>query len=99
MIVIFISVITTTENKDRFVTNLSRVTEYAKKTNGCISYEYFINPTDSNRFAIYAEFNSEENFLLYRKSEIMQMITNDLIPFLIEKPKFKHIRSEVFEQN
>ncbi len=75
----------------------SNIVSLAKQEKGCLKYQWFVNPDNENNFIIYGEFDTKENFLLYRKSEIIQMIGQQLLPLVNGRPSFKHIRGEIFE--
>ena len=98
MIIIYVSVSTPPENTSEFEDRLRRVVDAAKNVEGCLRYEWFKNPDSSNQFTIYGEFDSEENFALYKQSNVVEMIGRQLLPLTMSKPTYKHFRAEVFEQ-
>lgn len=98
MIILYVSVNTTNENRNLFEERLRSIVLLAKNVSGCLKYEWFQDHADNNHFVIYGEFDTEENFSLYRKSEVVRMIGEELLPLLKSKPNFKHIRAEVFEE-
>lgn len=97
-IVIYVSATVLPENKEIFETTLTDIVSNARQVIGCLKYQWFVNPDDNNNYIIYGEFDSQENFALYRKSEVVSMIGKHLLPLLKDKPSFKHFRTETFEQ-
>jgi quinol monooxygenase YgiN len=86
------------ENKAKIETVLTGIVTRARQLKGCLKYQWFVNPEDIYNYIAFAEFDSEENFALYRKSEIISMIGKQIVPLLKQKPAFKHFRTEIFEQ-
>lgn len=97
-IIIYVSVTVQPENKQKFESNLSHIVNMAKQTQGCLKYQWFLNPENNDNYVIYGEFDSDDSFVLYRKSEVVQMIGKELLPLLQDKPSFKHFRAQVFEE-
>jgi len=97
-IVIYVSVIVSSETKEKFTTNLMDIVSGARQIKGCLKYQWFINPDDNNNYIIYGEFDTEENFSRYKKSDVVSNIGKLLLPLLKEKPNFKHFRTRLFEQ-
>jgi quinol monooxygenase YgiN len=95
---IYVSVTVLSETKEKFMTNLVDIVYMARRIKGCLRYQWFINPDDSNNYIIFGEFDTEENFSLYRKSDVVQNIGKVLLPLLKEKPNFKHFRTQLFEK-
>lgn len=97
-IVIYVSVNVSPETTEKFVANLTNIVSSARRVEGCLKYQWFINPDDNSNYIIYGEFDTEENFLLYKKSEVVSNIGKLLLPLLNRKPNFKHFRTQTFEQ-
>lgn len=97
-VAIYVSVVVLQGDKGEFEINLKQVMNAAKAVKGCLKYQWFINPDDNSNYIIYGEFDSQENFALYRKSGVVQMIGKQLLPLLKDKPRFKHFHAETFEE-
>jgi quinol monooxygenase YgiN len=97
-IAIYVSVVVPPENKGKFETNLKHVIDAAKDVKGCLKYQWLINPDDKSNYIIYGEFDTQKNFALYRKSQVVEMIGKQLLPLLKDKPRFKHFQAETFEE-
>lgn len=98
-IVIYVSVNVLPAKKGIFVSNLIDIVSSARLVEGCLKYQWFINPDDNSNYVIYGEFDTEENFLHYKSSEVVSNIGKLLLPLLTEKPNFKHFRTQTFEQS
>jgi quinol monooxygenase YgiN len=98
MIILYVSAKTTYENRGLFQERLSSIVTLAKSSLGCLKYEWFQDHADNNHFVIYGEFDTEENFKLYKQSDVVSNIGKLLLPLLKEKPSFKHFKGQVFEQ-
>ncbi len=99
VIVIYVSVNVLPGTKEKFVANLIDIVSSARQVEGCLKYQWFINPNDISNYIIYGEFDTEKNFLLYKKSEVVSKIGKLLLPLLNGKPNFKHFRTQTFEQS
>lgn len=98
MVITYVSVSVAPENAAAFETNIRQITEAAMQLPGCLTSEWYRHPTQENHYTMYGEFASEEAFIHYRKSPVVEMIGHLLLPILLEKPRFKHFRAEVFEE-
>jgi quinol monooxygenase YgiN len=74
MVVIHVSAIVKDESARTFEQSLRSIIRDAKETKGCIKYEWFGDPDASDRYVIYGEFDSEENFDAYLKSSVVKRI-------------------------
>ena len=97
-IVIYVSALVHSEHKEKFETTLRDIVVRARQVNGCLKYQWFINPDDDGNYIIYGEFDTEESFLMYKKSDVVLNIGKHLLPLIKEKPTFKHFKTQLFEQ-
>lgn len=98
MVITYVQVSLSSENVAAFETHIQQITKAAMQLPGCLTSEWYRDPVQENHYTMYGEFESEEAFLNYRKSNVVEMIGRLLIPILLEKPRFKHFRAEIFEQ-
>ena len=76
---------------------LREVVEDARRTQGCLKYEWYREPDVANGFIIYGEFDSEDNFRAYLNSPVVKRIGEQLIPLIEGGPQFKHYRATELE--
>lgn len=99
MVLIYVSVMTKEGIVGEFERAIRQVAANARKTTGCIKYEWYHIPDTHRGYVIYGEFDSKENFEKYLNSEVVKRIGEELIPLLDAPPKFKHFEANVFEGN
>jgi quinol monooxygenase YgiN len=97
-IVIYVSALVRPEHKEKFENTLRDIVVRARQVNGCLKYQWLINPDDDGNYMIYGEFDTEESFLMYKKSDVVLNIGKHLLPLIKEKPTFKHFKTQLFEQ-
>lgn len=97
-VIIYVSVEIQSENRGAFEVNLNQVMNSARQHRGCLKYQWFINPDNNCNYVIYGEFDTNDSFVLYRKSDIIPMIGKQLLPLIKGKPSFKHFHTEIFEE-
>lgn len=95
--IIYASLTVQPENADRFKEILWRISDEAGKLPGCLKYDWFNRSDDENIFVIYAEFDTENRYLFYKKSNVLKLINGDLFPLLYGEPVFKHFRACMIE--
>lgn len=98
MIVIEVSVRSKAPNVDRLEQLLRDVVEEARQAPGCLRYDWYRSPDSEHERFIYAEFDSDNAFALYRKGPIVRKIVEQLIPLLDGRPSFKHLSATILEQ-
>jgi quinol monooxygenase YgiN len=86
------------ENVARLEHTLQEVVGEARQVSGCLFYGWYRSPESDREFFIYAEFDTDEAFALYRKTPVVKKIVEQLIPLLDGPPSFKHFSATVFEQ-
>jgi quinol monooxygenase YgiN len=99
MIILYVSVNTSDENRQIFVDRLRNVVLLAKDRIGCLKYEWFQDHADDNHFVVCGEFDTADNFTLYKKSPVVSSIGTLLLPLLRKKPSFKHFKGQIIEQS
>jgi len=97
MVLIHVSVKTKEDVAGEFERTLRQVVADARKTAGCVKYEWYRVPDFSKEYVIYGEFDSEETFKKYLNSAIVKRIGDELIPLLDAPPEFKHYKATVLE--
>lgn len=97
-IITYVNAVTSAENAAQFEEKLGQVASAAKHLKGCQKSEWYRNPDPTYHYTMYGEFDSEENFTLYKHSSVVDIIVKQLIPLTASKPEFKHFRAQVFEQ-
>jgi quinol monooxygenase YgiN len=97
MVVIHVSARVKDETVTNFEQRLREVVEDARRTAGCLKYEWYRDPDISNHFIIYGEFDAEDNFEAYLKSSVVERIGEELMPLLEGEPQFKHYQATVLE--
>ena len=98
MVIVHVSVATSSENLALFKERLQNVVAAACQQKGCVRYEWYQDTVSDHQFTVYGEFESEESFAFYKKSEVVGMIRKEVLPLTVSKPSYKHFRGEVFEQ-
>jgi quinol monooxygenase YgiN len=78
---------------------LQRVIHDARKTTGCLKYDWYRASGQFRQFVAYGEFDSQENFEGYLDSEVFQRIGKELAPFLAAPPVFKHYEANLLENS
>ena len=99
MVLIHVSVKTREDVVNKFECTLREVVRNAGKVAGCIKYEWYRIPDSPQGYAIYGEFNSQEDFEEYLNSSIVQQIGAELIPLLVSPPDFKHYTATILEES
>lgn len=97
MVLIYVSVQTDENGVDEFERTLREVVDDARKTTGCVRYEWYRAPEESQRYMIYGEFATKENFEKYLNSAVVKRIGAELMPLLVAPPAFKHYEATLFE--
>ncbi len=95
MILIHVSVKTKGNVVNEFERTLREVVDDARKTAGCIKYEWYRVPDSPQGYVIYGEFDVKENFEKYLNSAVVKRIGAELIPLLDARPEFKHYEATV----
>lgn len=98
MIIILVNTQVEKENVNFFEEKLELIANSAKELDGCKVYDWYRNPKEENSYMVYGEFHSMDHFENYKKSYVVKMIVEQLIPLTSRKPKFKHFQGEIFEQ-
>lgn len=98
MVIIIVKALVKKENISLFEERLSSVSNTALRLEGCSSYEWYKNPQEEAEYVVYGEFQSIQLFREYKKSPVVEMIVNQVIPLTVAKPNFKHFQGEIFEQ-
>ena len=98
MVIIIVKASVKKENVSLFEERLELVANVAKKLDGCNTYEWYEHPKEANSYTVYGEFSSIDTFKKYKKSSVVEMIVDLLIPLMTTKPSFKHFHAEIFEQ-
>ena len=78
---------------------LQRVINEARKTTGCLKYDWYRASGQFRQFIAYGEFDSPENFEQYLDSNVFQRIEHELLPFLATPPVCKHYEATVLESS
>jgi len=99
MILIHVSVKTKGNVVNEFVRTLREVVDDARKTAGCIKYEWYRVPDSPQRYVIYGEFDAKENFAKYLNSAVVKRIGAELIPLLDAPPAFKHYEAAILKSS
>lgn len=99
MEIIYASLTVQPENAAKFKEILWKMSDEAEKLPGCLKYDWFNCPDDENIFVIYAEFDAENSYLFYKKSNVLKLINRDLFPLLYGEPVFKHFRASIIESH
>jgi len=76
---------------------LQQVIDDARKTTGCLKYDWYRASGQFRQFIAYGEFDSPENFEQYLDSNVLQRIGQELMPFLAAPPTFKHYEASILE--
>jgi quinol monooxygenase YgiN len=70
----------------------------ARKTAGCIKYEWYRVPDSHQEYVIYGEFDATENFEKCLNSAVVKRVGDELMPLLDAPPAFKHYEATVLER-
>ena len=98
MVIIKVEVTINEVNKQIFETRLNDVIQAALLLNGCLAYHWFRQRIKSNSYFVYGEFSDIKSFQDYKKSHVVKMIVDNLIPLSVSKPEYKHFEASVFEE-
>src|SRR6185436_451772 len=97
MVLIHVSVKVKGNIVSAFEQNLRGVVDDARKTMGCIKYEWYRVPDSTQEYVIYGEFDAKDNFEKYLNSTVIKRIGDELIPLLDAPPAFRHYEATVLE--
>lgn len=97
MVLIHVFVKTKVNVIGEFEQALREVVDDARKTMGCIKYEWYRVPDSHGEYVIYGEFDAKENFEKYLNSTVVKRIGDELIPLLDTPPAFKHYEATILE--
>jgi len=97
MILIHVSVQTKKGVAGEFERTLREVVDDARKTAGCLKYEWYRVPDSPQRYVILGEFDAKENFATYLSSAVVKRIGAELIPLLDAPPAFKHYEATILK--
>lgn len=97
MVVIHVSVQANDGVTSEFEQILRGVVDDARKTAGCVKYEWYRIPDQPQQYVAYGEFDTKENFEKYLNSAVVQRIGAELIPLLATPPAFKHYEATILE--
>ena len=98
VIVVQVSARAKTGNTERLEHALRQVVEEARRSKGCLRYDWYRPPDAEGEVFIYAEFDSDETFAEYRKGPVVRRIGEQVLPLLDVRPSFKHFSATVLEQ-
>ena len=98
MVIIIVKALIKKENFSLFEERVTSVCNDALRLEGCSSYEWYKNPQEEAEYVVYGEFQSIGHFKEYKKSPVVEMIINQVVPLTVSKPYFKHFEGEIFEQ-
>lgn len=97
MIVVYVSVQTKDDLGEEFVRRISDIQADIRKMQGCLKNEWYPHPESPQRFVIYGEFDSLENFENYLQSQAVKRIGDELMPLLAVPPDFRHYQATLLE--
>lgn len=97
MIVAYVSVKTKENATNNFERTLREIQTDVRKMVGCVKNEWYRVPDSPQRYVIYGEFDTRENFEKYLDSAIVKRIGDELIPLLEAPPEFKHYEATILE--
>jgi quinol monooxygenase YgiN len=78
---------------------LRGVVDDARKTAGCVKYEWYRVPGRPQQYVAYGEFDTKENFEQYLNTDVVKRIGNELIPLLAAPPAFKHYEATILKSS
>lgn len=99
MIVVYVSVKTKENTVSEFERSLREIQGEVRKMAGCVKNEWYRVPDAPQRYVMYGEFDTKENFEKYLSSAIVKRIGAELIPLLEVPPEFKHYEATILETN
>jgi quinol monooxygenase YgiN len=97
MIVVYVSVKTKENAASEFERTLREIQDNIRKMAGCVKNEWYRLPDFPQRYVMYGEFDTKENFEKYLNSAIVKRIGDELIPLLEAPPEFKHYEATILE--
>lgn len=98
MIVVQVSIRAKPETLAPLEQQLREVVAEARRSAGCLRYDWYRSPDLEREMFVYAEFDSDEAFAQYRQGPVVKKIGERLIPLLEARPSFKHFSATVLEQ-
>ncbi len=98
MIVVQVSVRAKPENEARLEHTLREVVAEARQSPGCLSYRWYRSPDAEREIFVYAEFDTDEAFALYRKGPVGKKFVEQVVPLFEGRPLFKLLSATVLEQ-
>ncbi|MBZ0280703.1 MAG: antibiotic biosynthesis monooxygenase [Anaerolineae bacterium] len=99
MIVVYVSVKTKEDSAGEFERIIREIQADVLNMQGCIKNEWFRKPDSPQRFVIYGEFDTHENFENYLNSAVVRRIGDELMPLLEHPPEFKHYSAAILDGN
>lgn len=99
MVIIIVKALVEEENINLFEERLTSVCHAALELEGCSSYQWHKHLQEKTEYMVYGEFQSMKHFIEYKKSPVVEMIVDQVIPLTVAKPRFKHFQGEIFEQS
>jgi quinol monooxygenase YgiN len=99
MIVVHVSVQTREDASAEFARCISDIQADVLRMQGCIRNEWYHHPASPERFVMYGEFDSIENFETYLNSHAVKRIDEELMPLLAAPPDFRHYQATLLERS
>lgn len=97
MVVIHVSVKAKGGAAAAFEQILRSVVADARRSAGCLRYEWYRAADQPHGYTIYGEFESRGQFSTYLGSSVVQRIGAELWPLLAAEPEFSHFEATRFE--
>ncbi|GIK37905.1 MAG: hypothetical protein BroJett011_17380 [Chloroflexota bacterium] len=99
MIVIYVAVKTKEHRASEFEQLLREIQGEVRQMVGCVKNEWYRVPDSPQRYVVYGEFDTKENFEKYLISTTVSRIGAELMPLLEVPPEFRHYEATMLETN
>jgi len=99
MIVIYVAVTTKSDTAAEFERVISEIQRDVRTMAGCVKQEWYRDAEIPQRYLVYGEFDSQENFDSYLSSNVVKRIGTDVMPLLEGPPEFRHYSATLLEGN
>jgi quinol monooxygenase YgiN len=78
---------------------IREIQDEVREMAGCVKNEWYRVPDVPQRYVMYGEFATKEDFEVYLNSAIVKRIGDELMPLLDGPPEFKHYEATILESS
>lgn len=99
MIVVYVGAKTKKNATSEFERIIDEIQREVHQMEGCVKNEWYRDHKSPQRYVMYGEFDTHENFERYLNSASVKRIGDELMPLLDAPPEFKHYDATILDSN